>query len=79
LLDRGWGKPMQAVELATPDVVMSHQFGEALERLSLQELEQLFALYERMGIGLEGAKRSADAEANVVPLKVTPDGRRGGG
>jgi hypothetical protein len=70
LLDRGWGKPMQAVELATPDVVMAHQFDEALERLSLQELEQLIALSERMGMGLEGAERSADAEANVVPLKA---------
>ena len=32
LLDRGWGKPMQAVELAAPDVVMAHQFSEALDR-----------------------------------------------
>jgi hypothetical protein len=70
LLDRGWGKPMQAVELATRDVVMAHQFDEALERLSLQELEQLIALSERMGIGLEGAERSADTEANVVSLKA---------
>ena len=31
LLDRGWGKPMQAVELATPDIVMAHRFGEALD------------------------------------------------
>ncbi|HYZ39323.1 MAG TPA: DUF5681 domain-containing protein [Stellaceae bacterium] len=49
---------------------LSDRRSEALERLSCDELEQLCTLYERMGIGLEGAERSADAEANVVPLKA---------
>ena len=51
---------------------LSDRRSEALERLSCDELEQLCTLYERMGIGLEGAERSAGAEANVVPLKAPP-------
>jgi hypothetical protein len=41
LLDRSWGKSVKAVEIHKLAEAQTHAFGEAPDKLSVKELEQL--------------------------------------
>jgi hypothetical protein len=67
LLDRSWGKSVKAVEIHKLAEAQTHAFGEAPDKLSVKELEQLVVRYEKMGLWLE-TEQPAHEDTNVASL-----------